>query len=510
MALTMWGQLIIQATSPAEDPVKVGTLWVDTSATATLKVCTAVSPYTFAAISGSLSAHDHTSTAGDGGVLTNDEHDGYSDYANSAAPATPAAGHTRIYAATNNGHTQFHQVDEDGMHLRVCRDAALLVRNTSGAPITKGQTVDVYSATGAIPNIRLADSNTVPPRHAEGFALETIADNGFGMILLSGEITGLDTSAFAEGAEIYQSTVAGAFTATPPTDGTLVQSLGVITKSHATQGSIEAIIALPLVHAPTHTAVGVDPIKLDDFAAPDNNTDLNVTSTAHGLAPVSPADATKFLNGAATPAYALVKDSDLSTSDVTTNDVSTTKHGFAPKAPNDATKFLNGVGAYAVPASSAKPVLTFLPTSNQPPATGYATLDTRNSIAVLDFDAAAIEAAIFVGVLGSTYAGGGLTVEISWMATSATTGDVKWNAYIERGNTDQDADSFAAAQTTTTTTNATSGIETKTTITFTNGAQMDSLAAGETFRLKIERDATAGGDTMAGDAEVKTVVIRET
>ncbi len=42
--------------------------------------------------------------------------------------------------------------------------------------------------------------------------------------------------------------------------------------------------------------------------------------------------------------------SDLSLSDVTTNDVSITKHGFAPKLPNDATKFLNGVGAYSVPA----------------------------------------------------------------------------------------------------------------------------------------------------------------
>ena len=76
----------------------------------------------------------------------------------------------------------------------------------------------------------------------------------------------------------------------------------------------------------------------------------NVTSSAHGLAPKSPADATQFLNGAATPAYAAVKDSDLSTSDITTNNVSTSKHGFAPKLPNDATKFLDGTGAWSVPS----------------------------------------------------------------------------------------------------------------------------------------------------------------
>src|SRR5262249_35090409 len=42
----------------------------------------------------------------------------------------------------------------------------------------------------------------------------------------------------------------------------------------------------------------------------------NVSSTKHGFAPKSPADATKFLNGATTPDYALVKDGDLSTSDI--------------------------------------------------------------------------------------------------------------------------------------------------------------------------------------------------
>jgi hypothetical protein len=66
-------------------------------------------------------------------------------------------------------------------------------------------------------------------------------------------------------------------------------------------------------------------------------------------------DATKFLNGAATPAFAAVKESDLAFTDVTSNDVSITAHGFAPKAPNDATKFLNGANppAYAVPTSGA-------------------------------------------------------------------------------------------------------------------------------------------------------------
>lgn len=68
-----------------------------------------------------------------------------------------------------------------------------------------------------------------------------------------------------------------------------------------------------------------------------------------GLA--SPADATKFLNGATSPAYAQVKDSDLSLSDITTNNATTARHGFVPKLPNDVTQFYNGIGAFSVPAT---------------------------------------------------------------------------------------------------------------------------------------------------------------
>ncbi len=47
-----------------------------------------------------------------------------------------------------------------------------------------------------------------------------------------------------------------------------------------------------------------------------NNTTNDVSSTLHGYAPKSPADATKFLNGAATPAYTRVS----ATLGTTTND----------------------------------------------------------------------------------------------------------------------------------------------------------------------------------------------
>jgi hypothetical protein len=158
-------------------------------------------------------------------------------------------------------------------------------------------------------------------------------------------------------------------------------------------------------------------------------------------------------------------------------------------------------------------LVTFTAHANEPPATNYATVDLRNSHMVLDFDDTTAESAVFAGVLPRSYSGGGITATVIWLATSATTGSVKWNAQIERHQDetdDLDADSFAAAQTATGITAAASGAPQYTSIAFTNGAQMDSLAAGESFRLKITRDAADGGDTVTGDAELLRVELRET
>jgi hypothetical protein len=40
---------------------------------------------------------------------------------------------------------------------------------------------------------------------------------------------------------------------------------------------------VPTAHGSTHEAAGADPIKLDDLAAPDDNTDLDATTLRHGL-----------------------------------------------------------------------------------------------------------------------------------------------------------------------------------------------------------------------------------
>ncbi len=163
--------------------------------------------------------------------------------------------------------------------------------------------------------------------------------------------------------------------------------------------------------------------KLDAFAAPDDNTDLNVSTTKHGLTPKLPNDDTKFLDGkgnyttpggaggdmtkavydpnadgvielaqlaplvcseseadtkvgnhaalatgvhgvgagtvAKTADITATKLDDLSAPDDNTDlNVSTTKHGLTPKLPDDNTKFLNGVGGYTVPPGASQKLQT--------------------------------------------------------------------------------------------------------------------------------------------------------
>ena len=157
-------------------------------------------------------------------------------------------------------------------------------------------------------------------------------------------------------------------------------------------------------------------------------------------------------------------------------------------------------------------LVTFFPRDNEPPATNYATLDLRNAHPVLDFDTTPGETALFTGVLPRHYAGGGITVYVHYSMTSAITGTCGWLVAFERigdASQDIDADGFAADSTiTAVTVDGTSGNVDIVNVAMANGAAIDSIAVGESFRLRITRDVAI--DTAAGDAELVAVELKET
>jgi hypothetical protein len=163
--------------------------------------------------------------------------------------------------------------------------------------------------------------------------------------------------------------------------------------------------------------------------------------------------------------------------------------------------------------SSGDTLLQFGPLHNEPPATNAATFDHRNQHPVLDFDPTTNEDAVFSGIMPQHYAGTtGVTVYIHYSMTSAVADTVDWDAAFERigdQQLDVDGDSFAAVNSVdNTTVPGTSGLVDVVSIAFTDGVDMDSVAVGELFRLKITRDAAS--DDAAGDAELHAVEIRET
>jgi hypothetical protein len=160
----------------------------------------------------------------------------------------------------------------------------------------------------------------------------------------------------------------------------------------------------------------------------------------------------------------------------------------------------------AVGAGGTKTYSVFTVRDNQPPATAFATLDTRNSIAILDFDDATDESALFLGIIPEAASlASGLKIRLIWTAATATSGDCVWDASLERMTTDIDTDSFDTIASITATTNATSGVPNYSEITLTT---IDSVTAGDGFRLKINRDANNASDTMTGDAELIAVEVR--
>lgn len=129
------------------------------------------------------------------------------------------------------------------------------------------------------------------------------------------------------------------------------------------------------------------------------------------------------------------------------------------------------------------------------------------------FDDTTVEYLDFHGlVLPEAYAGGGLTVSIRWGAAAATNKGI-WAAAIRRHNDDGEdlsaSHSYSYQDTGDIDPPSGVGEEAYDDITFTNGAQMDNLAAGESFNLRLRRPAPSG-TKITGDMYFYELQIKET
>lgn len=115
------------------------------------------------------------------------------------------------------------------------------VRNQTGATLTKGTAVYISGASGNKPLVSkaLATSDATSAQTL-GLITANITTNQNGYATIIGVVSGLDTHAFTEGTQLYLSpTVAGTYTATKPHAPDHLVYIGVVTRSHQNQGTIE-------------------------------------------------------------------------------------------------------------------------------------------------------------------------------------------------------------------------------------------------------------------------------
>jgi hypothetical protein len=174
------------------------------------------------------------------------------------------------------GVTQTSQLTNDGadgvnpfitaLDIPTTGQASTLVRevkNMTGATLTKGTVVYISGANGnkALVSKALA---TTDPLSARTFGLlqSNILNNGLGNCVIIGDLSGVNTSSFAEGAQLYLSGVtAGTFTDTRVLAPTHLVYVGKVTRSHPTQGQIEVQIQNGYELAEIHDVQIITPLN---------------------------------------------------------------------------------------------------------------------------------------------------------------------------------------------------------------------------------------------------------
>ena len=115
------------------------------------------------------------------------------------------------------------------------------VKNMTGATLTKGTVVYISGANGnkALVSKALAINDELSSR-TFGLLQSDISNNGLGNCVIIGDLSGLNTSSFAEGVQLYLSGVtAGTYTSTKPSAPIHLVYIGKVTRSHTTLGQIE-------------------------------------------------------------------------------------------------------------------------------------------------------------------------------------------------------------------------------------------------------------------------------
>ena len=114
------------------------------------------------------------------------------------------------------------------------------VTNAESVPITRGQVVYIFGATGNRPSVKLA-SNASEATSSKTFGVvsdASIAANGIGTVTCVGVVDQLSLGSYSEGATVYLGSTAGTFTATKPYAPNHLVYVGIVQRANNGNGQI--------------------------------------------------------------------------------------------------------------------------------------------------------------------------------------------------------------------------------------------------------------------------------
>jgi hypothetical protein len=115
------------------------------------------------------------------------------------------------------------------------------VRNETGSTLTAGTVVYISGAAGNKALVSKSQANVeATSAGTYGLIQNDINNNNNGTAVIAGIITGLNTDAYPDGTKLYLSpTTAGEWTSTKPSAPDHLVYIGVVTRQHANQGTIQ-------------------------------------------------------------------------------------------------------------------------------------------------------------------------------------------------------------------------------------------------------------------------------
>ena len=149
----------------------------------------------------------------------------------SASFATSASYAASASVAVSASYSDF------AVHSSTSEEIIVKVKNTSGLDLVKGTAVYANGVTGENINVASASNDSANTMPAIGLLATDLSNNASGDVVVSGKITGVNTSGFIAGRNIYVNE-AGDFTSTKPTGSALIQNIGVCGKVNAVDGEI--------------------------------------------------------------------------------------------------------------------------------------------------------------------------------------------------------------------------------------------------------------------------------